>query len=385
MVLKIGCVSIEEFKDSYRLRWTYLSKRYSLTVQGGITKDSKKAAIAKANIITGDISLDKFDTTLAKYSPKHFQSISSLFSSILEVWNYYKTIKITSVALTTQKESWSKVNRALDKLPATLLLLSSHDRVFNYLCQFYAPFSVYKVCKQLDAAINLSFKNHKIDRKYGYNSSVPITPSITSNKSFTEKDIKNILLAFNSNKYTTQYSKYKDSYYYNFVLMLSLTGRRPEDVIALTWDDVKDKHIIFSKAYSNGILKTTKNNKVTNYPINAQLRALINNLPKTENKLLFPSQKDTYIDLHNFTNRYWRRIVPALVVEGLVQEYLPLYNLRHTRATQLIRAGVDLQTVAVLLETSISMLSRHYLEGDTDIELPEVDITIDTFQSQELD
>ncbi len=45
--------------------------------------------------------------------------------------------------------------------------------------------------------------------------------------------------------------------------MLALTGARPEEIVALTFDDVKRKgektYIKFSKAYSKGILLPREN------------------------------------------------------------------------------------------------------------------------------
>jgi hypothetical protein len=61
-----GRVTVERFRDSIRLRWTLKSKTYSLTI-GKDSRDTLRAARAKAQIIDGDVALDRFDSSLIKY------------------------------------------------------------------------------------------------------------------------------------------------------------------------------------------------------------------------------------------------------------------------------------------------------------------------------
>lgn len=57
---------MERFRDSVRLRWTLHGKTYSLTV-GKDSRDTLKAARAKAQVIDSDITFERFDPALVKY------------------------------------------------------------------------------------------------------------------------------------------------------------------------------------------------------------------------------------------------------------------------------------------------------------------------------
>ena len=153
---------------------------------------------------------------------------------------------------------------------------------------------------------------------------------------------------------------------------LALTGFRPEEAIALTWGDIKNTQIIVSRAYSQGILKSTKTYEARSFPINAQLNKLLKSLPRTQN-LVFPSAEGGHINQHNFGERYWKPIVKQLVATGKVEEYLPTNNLRHSWITRMLRAGLDIATVARLAGNKSDTIMKHYLAAQTkNLILPEL-------------
>jgi integrase len=155
------------------------------------------------------------------------------------------------------------------------------------------------------------------------------------------------------------------------VEFLALTGFRPEEAIALVWGDIKNNRIIVSRAYSQGILKTTKTYETRVFPINSQLGKLLKSLPKTGN-LVFPSSEGSYINQHNFGERYWKPIVKKLVAAREVAEYLPTYNLRHSWITRMLRSDLDIATVAKLAGNKPDTIMKHYLAARTqDLVLPE--------------
>jgi site-specific recombinase XerD len=87
---------------------------------------------------------------------------------------------------------------------------------------------------------------------------------------------------------------------------------------------------------------------------------------------VFPSPEGTYINQHNFGERYWKAIVKKLVVAGKVGEYLPTYNLRHSWITRMLRDGLDIATVAKLAGNKPDTIMKHYLAAKTqDLVLPE--------------
>lgn len=63
---RIGRITLERFRDSLRLRWTLKRKTFSLTI-GEYSRDTLKAARAKAQTIDSDITFDRFDSSLNKY------------------------------------------------------------------------------------------------------------------------------------------------------------------------------------------------------------------------------------------------------------------------------------------------------------------------------
>jgi integrase len=156
------------------------------------------------------------------------------------------------------------------------------------------------------------------------------------------------------------------------VKFLALTGFRPEEAIALTWDDVKNSQIIVSRAYSQGILKATKTYEGRSFPINSQLAQLLKSLAKTQ-ILVFPSTEGGHINQHNFNERYWKPIVKNLVASGKVEEYLPTNNLRHSWITRMLRAGLDIAIVAKLAGNKPDTIMKHYLAAQTkNLILPEL-------------
>jgi integrase len=161
------------------------------------------------------------------------------------------------------------------------------------------------------------------------------------------------------------------SHYAGYVEFLALTGFRPEEAIALCWSDIKNNRIIVSRAYSQGILKSTKTYETREFPVNSQLGKLLRSLPRTQN-LVFPSPEGGYINQHNFGERYWKPIVKRLVVAEKVEEYLPTYNLRHSWITRMLRSGLDIASVAKLAGNKPDTIMKHYLAARTqDLVLPE--------------
>jgi integrase len=74
-------------------------------------------------------------------------------------------------------------------------------------------------------------------------------------------------------------------FYANYIEFLALTGFRPEEAIALTWDDLTassngNLSIRVNKAHSKGELKGTKTNERRDFPCNAQLTKFLTDLPK---------------------------------------------------------------------------------------------------------
>lgn len=374
VVKKIGKISIEVNAGSYRLRWSAAGRRFCLAIGKADTGAAAIAAEARAQEINSDILLGRFDESLARYSPKHAQEIAAakMGLDLREVWERYKKANQRRVAQTTQKDCWRTTDNCLAKLPTNLLLLDKSRLALQKLLEIYSVATVRRVLADICAACNWATRNKLIESNT-YSGLIREIPkgqrSQRSRECFELKEIKAILKAFKTDK--------DSSYYLNYVELLAMTGFRPEEAIALTWDDVvcgdAGKTVLrINKAHSKGELKDTKTHDSRDFPCNAQLTEFIGNLPKILNKnnLLFSSPKGGYIDQHNFASRHWRPILSDLVASRKIKQYLPCYNLRHSFITRLIQEGFDVATVAKLAGNSAKMIFEHYLSANLDIELP---------------
>lgn len=373
------------------IRFQYQRKQYSVSPGGNY---SDKLAIANANRIASQIKTDilagYFDPTLEKYQPKVKQpdnvvSINKdVAPNLKELWEQYKVAKQLSVAETTQKEKWSQIDRCLAKVSPEMLNSENARLLIPELLKTYSGTTLERIINDIQACSSWAFETGLISLNpwRRLKQQLPDKPqSVRTKKAYSRDEVNAIIQAFRGDWYCNIKSAFKDSWYADFVEFLFLTGCRPEDAIALTWDSIKDKVIVFDKAYSCGVLKTTKNKKARIFPITPQIRELLERrstyISIIPSKLVFPAQNDGYINLRNFTRRYTKRIVENLVSEGKVKQYLPTYNLRNTSITHYLRQGVDIATVAALMETSEEMINQHYWSPDDDIinnnaQLPEI-------------
>jgi integrase len=76
---------------------------------------------------------------------------------------------------------------------------------------------------------------------------------------------------------------------------------------------------------------------------------------RLDSPLLFPSPDGFHLDLHNWSARVWK---PALEAAGV--EHRGAYHLRHTFATEALRAGVPVRMLSRLMGASIRMIEQHY-------------------------
>lgn len=297
--------------------------------------------------------------------------------NLLSLWSQYKIAKVKLVAATTQKGDWTEVDRALAAVNPQALefTASSASLLLAELLELYAGSTTRKVLENIRAANYWAIEEELLTKNFYSRlfKSIPKSQkSGRSRKCFERYEIEHILAAFTSNEFCSKFSVRSHSYYFGYVRFLALTGFRPEEAIALTWSDVKCDQIVVSKAYSQGILKSTKTYEARNFPVNAQLAQLLKSLPRTQN-LVFPSTEGGHINQHNFNERYWKPIVKGLVTGGKVDQYLPTNNLRHSWITRMLRAGLDIATVARLAGNKPDTIMKHYLAAQTkDLILPEL-------------
>lgn len=377
-----GKVAVEIQGTSYRLRWRHQGKRYCLAI-GKIGREAKAAAAAKAQMINADILFDRFDPTLAKYSAKHqklaVSAVAKKIPTLMDLWQGYKKQNLAAVSPTTIKGDWAEVDRVLSKLESNFLELDFANEFLAELLNLYSVSYAKKILTYVRAACYWAIENEKIE-KNPYSKLFKRLPKIQSgsrsNKCFEKGEIEEIIKAFQSNEFCSKFSTVKHSYYAEYVEFLALTGCRPEEAIALRWDRIERKNgkvnIIFDQAFSQGELKATKNYESRTFPVNKQLTILLGEIDRSSD-LLFPSVQGGFINQHNFRDRYWEPILNKLVATGKVAEYLPPYNLRHSWITRMIRAGLDVGTIAALAGNSPKVIYEHYLAANRkDLVLPDL-------------
>ncbi|MEG4484469.1 tyrosine-type recombinase/integrase [Microcoleus sp. D2_18a_B4] len=385
VVAKYGKVSVERFQGSYRIRWRFNGQRYVITVGKADTDTTLKVASAKAQEINSDILMERFDESLAKYSPKHAQALAPVQRvtklNLADVWEHYKEANLQRVAKTTQKKDWKEVERCLTKVSSEALDLDNPHLLLQELLEHYSSSTLKKAIANINAACNYSVETKLISDNPYHNLKKQLPKGQKSKRSkecFEPEEVKSIIQSFSSNEFCSPASAYSHSYYSGYVEFLALTGFRPEEAIALNWNDIKERKgrtvIVVSKAYSKGELKDTKTYNTRIFPCNDQLLSLLRRIPKrqNENNLIFPSVEGGYLNQDNFLNRQWRPVVIKLYQSGKISQYLPCYNLRHSFITRLIRDGYDPSTVAALVGNSPQVILDHYLAAKKDLTLPEL-------------
>ncbi len=201
--------------------------------------------------------------------------------------------------------------------------------------------------------------------------------SLTSRKPFTKEEKDNIIAAFVNNIYSSKFAPISHSYYAPYVKFLFLTGSRPEEVIALQWKHIKTNYIEICEAVATDlkIRKSTKTHVTRNFPINAQLQALLDEVKPEDvepNTLVFPAIHGREIDAHNFLNRVWKPVLKNLVKDGKLKQYLPQYNCRHTFITLAMEKNVSIPQIAKWTGTSSEIIMKHYAGTTQQIQVPEL-------------
>ena len=382
---KIGKVTVDINGDRYRLRFTYpKGKRHQLKI-AQVSDEGWALALKAAQLVNRDIDLGDFDETYARYSPTHAKALElaqekkTKTYTLLQLWERYKDLNKDRIAQTTQNNLWKDCDRYLSRTEKQLLELNKAQEFVSYLQGKYAVSTIATLFRScLNPAVNAAVNAGLITINPFNKVNIP-KPQKKPIECFEPHEVKAIIAAFYSDEYNPKSSRYQHSFYAHYVELLALTGARPEEIIALKFDDVKRKgentYIKFSKAYSKGILLPhTKTKEIRLFPCNEQLRALIKSIPrrKNSNNLLFSSVEGGYLNHNNFRDDNWRIVLKGLVKDKKVEKYLKPYALRHSFITRLVREGVDIKTVATLSGNSVATIIKHYLAAKQDFNLPEL-------------
>ena len=137
--------------------------------------------------------------------------------------------------------------------------------------------------------------------------------------------------------------------YWALVVVALHSGMRQSEQFDLCWTDVN---------FETGVITIprSKNGSSRTIVMNDTLRDTLRALPSwNRGELVFPNSRDTRLNASNFLNKAW---IPALKRAGV--ENFRWHDLRHTFASRLVMAGVDLRTVQELMGHKTMNMTLRY-------------------------
>jgi integrase len=373
--VKIG---IETLEGRLRLRFPRAlfsgSQKYlSLNLVDSV--ENRLVAEVKVRQIELDIIAGYFDPTLAKYKSHYQPTKKEKIHTLLDLWCDYVQFKSNQVEQSTVIRDYSLIEKRIKALPTSDI--KDAILIRNHLLSNYSAETAKRTLKQLNACCNWATASKLIEINPFKDLAKTIKTKRKNNTilTFSQEEIAIIIDAFASNKYCPKYSPLAHSYYTNYVRLLFCTGCRPEEAVALKWKHISSTHITFAEAVPSDvrIRKDTKTHQIRLFPINSQLRELLNDIGYEEaEKLLFYNRNGRELNTHNFLNRVWKPVLTNLVNDKLIRYYLPQYNCRHTFITLCLEAGISVKQVADMVGNSPEVIYKHYSGVIKQLEVPEI-------------
>ncbi|MEM9815702.1 MAG: DUF3596 domain-containing protein [Cyanobacteria bacterium P01_D01_bin.6] len=388
-----GSVAIINSNGRLQLRFSYAGKRHYLSTGYPDTPQHRQMADIRAKEIEKDILYERFNpANLSKYQPQASQAIdetstpNALAKSVVtlsELWQQYTEFKRPGLSPSTLAKDYVRVARCLQNdLPGKSL--KDAVAIRNWLVKHKTPNAAKRILTQLKACCDWGMKSQIITDN-------PFTGMATDIKlpkgSLEETDINPFTLSERDCIIAGFREDHHYSYYAQFVEFLFSTGCRPSEAIALQWKHVSrdyrqirfEQAVVISEA---GLVckKGLKTQKKRTFPANGKLAELLRSIRPNKARsetAVFPSPEGHWIDIHNFTNRGWRKVIDKQ--EGI--EYRKLYQTRHTFITAALETPIqtadgsirmlDAKDVARLVGTSPKMIYEHYAGHSRDLTVPE--------------
>jgi site-specific recombinase XerD len=152
------------------------------------------------------------------------------------------------------------------------------------------------------------------------------------------------------------------------LLFLYNTGARVDEVAQMTINDLDLAHE--DKRNLSSVLIRGKGNKLRRCPLWVQtikeLTALISNRDKTEHIFLNRRRQQlTRFGIHQLVKKYVRKIICQH--PSLTKKRVSPHTIRHTTATHLLRAGVDINTIRAWLGHVSINTTNIYAEVDLEM------------------
>jgi len=300
---------------------TMIDYRTEITKQlkdGTITKHRDLKAIGINNDLSGQSTLNEI-----------FSDYAETKKSVLKE----KTIK----SYVGFYNTWIKV--AIGNKPIKEITQEQLQAIVNMVLKDRAP----KTAKTLKEVLNPIFKQYW---RRGEINSNPVELLVFKkfdnvvNPDLMDDEIKRL--------YEEIYD-YNAEPYRSIFIWLS-TGRRVNEVLSLTWEDINMAKKEFTIRADNN-----KAGRSMTYHMDDDLMGTLDGI-KRRTGYLFPAIKDQNNKMHNDTlKRHWKKIL-----ENANIEHLRIHDLRHIVGLKLVNAGVSLEVIAsVLGHTTVSITKRY--------------------------
>lgn len=265
----------------------------------------------------------------------------------------------------TIKRDYHKVYRVLCKMPCHL---STAIEIRDWLLDHYSSETTRRLLMQFNACCEWSWESTLIGSNPFKGLSKQIRRKMNSNeyRAFTADDRAQIILTFESIR----------PRYAAWVKFLFFTGCRPEEAAGLQWQFVSDRAITFTQAapYDMGAIQETKTHRTRAFPINDRLHRLLVGIrpwPRYPFEYVFPSDRNSLFDYHNFQARHWSPVVNLLADSGTISQYLPQSHCRHTFISLALENGMSVNDVAYLVGASPKVIYEYYASRTHVLDVPE--------------
>lgn len=361
-----------------QIRINYQGSRLYLSLGLPDTAKNKRLADKICLEMESDISLGCFDATLKKYrdlTPNKSRECKAepKTQSLSELWEKYTSFKAPQLEETTIEIKYKNVSVWITKLPTDKI--TDTIAIRDWLLTQTSVANAKYLLQQLSSCCRWALKSGLIESNPFQGLSADIKEKKGRNQidPFSRDEMVAIVNAFND----------KQDHYAAFVEFLFLTGCRTSEAIGLKWKDIDPDMTVI--AFKTAIvrlggrvsIKSLKTQEMREFPINLQLKSLLERIKPVEcnpESFVFkPTDRSRtkHISHSTFLENHWMPIVNELLNQGKVQRYRPQYNTRHTFITLALIAKVDVATVAKWVGNSPKTIWQHYAGFNKDESVPE--------------
>lgn len=288
-------------------------------------------------------------------------------AQLLRVWAAYLNHRRPYVKPSTFDLDYAAFTKRINDAPQWI---ETADHVLEWLLETYSHDGARRSLQQIKAAFKWAAaadvaRNNPF---IGIANLPKLTTTENHWRAFEPSERKAILNAFNSQS---------DSYR-RWVWGLFLTGCRPEEARALQVPSVSRdfKQLAITQAFRmrQPAPHSTKTGATTpDFPVNAQLERLLRECVGDRRQgWLFAGAKGGPFPYDNFQAKIWHPLVNELADEGAIAWYLPQKHCRHTWITEMLKARLDVATVAYLARNSPAVIHKHYAQRQKAPSIPEI-------------